>query len=133
MKRGVPPDVIHSLDAAHLMKTIAYCQKCGIRSFAMVHDSYGTHAPAMAAMSKELRRSFVDTYTKVDIRWIAKSLHDGAIRQQMMELEDLERQGKAAPKDADGWFRFRSLDLPDIQPTDTLNIDDVLEAPYFFA
>lgn len=65
MKRGVPPDVIHSLDAAHMMLTIEYCQRCGIRSFAMIHDSYGTHATTMPIMANKLRQAFLDIYIRL--------------------------------------------------------------------
>jgi DNA-directed RNA polymerase len=42
--QGISPNFVHSLDAAHLMRTVVKCQEAGITSFAMVHDSYGTHA-----------------------------------------------------------------------------------------
>lgn len=60
MKAGFSPCVIHSLDVAHMMKTMAYCRAKGIRSFATIHDSNATHATNMTVMSGELRRAFVD-------------------------------------------------------------------------
>ncbi|MBI0327561.1 DNA-directed RNA polymerase [Burkholderia plantarii] len=41
---GISPNFIHSLDAAHMMRTVVYCQERGIKHFAMIHDSYGAHA-----------------------------------------------------------------------------------------
>lgn len=115
MKRGVPPDVIHSLDAAHMMKTIDLCAHKGIRSFAMIHDSYGTHATAMETMSHELRRAFVDMYATTDMQWLSKELTDSA-RILVPDRIDLDK-----------------LKLPDIKEIDSLDINEVLTATYFFS
>jgi DNA-directed RNA polymerase len=66
-RTGASPNFIHSLDASHLTMTINRCRDIGIDDFAMVHDSYGTHAPNMEAMSQLLRESFVDMYEQNDV------------------------------------------------------------------
>ncbi len=64
-KRGLPPNFIHSQDAAHMMMTIikAY-EKYGISSYAMVHDSYGVHACDWDNFGPLIRISFVEIYSK---------------------------------------------------------------------
>jgi len=64
---GSSPNFIHSLDAAAMTKTINKCMQTGIQDFAMVHDSYGTHAPNMLAMSEILREEFVRMYEEHDV------------------------------------------------------------------
>jgi DNA-directed RNA polymerase len=57
------PNVVHSFDAAHLQMTVADLHdNHGIASFAMVHDSYGTHACDTPRMHESLREQFVSIY-----------------------------------------------------------------------
>jgi DNA-directed RNA polymerase len=63
-KSGSSPNFIHSLDAAHCVKTTNRCASEGIECFSMIHDSYGTHAADMEKMSRLLREEFVALYTR---------------------------------------------------------------------
>ena len=60
---GIAPNFVHSLDASHLVKTVVKARTFGIGSFAMVHDSFGTHAADIDSMAFSLRRAFVEQYT----------------------------------------------------------------------
>jgi DNA-directed RNA polymerase len=62
-RQGIAANYIHSLDAAHLVSTVNYAAAAGIDSFAMVHDSFATHAGKTVALARELRRAFVEQYT----------------------------------------------------------------------
>lgn len=59
---AIAPNYIHSMDAAHLMRTVLGCKAQGIDDFAMVHDSFGTHACDVDALNLILRESFVEMY-----------------------------------------------------------------------
>ena len=61
-----------------MTKTINKCHQYGIKDFAMVHDSYGTHAPMMPMMSDILRQEFVEMYQQHDV---LQELRDHAIIQ----------------------------------------------------
>ncbi|MFB2563625.1 DNA-directed RNA polymerase [Rhizobium sp. IMFF44] len=102
---GISPNWVHSLDAAHLMKTIGRCKREGIASFSMIHDSYGTHAGNAWAMAKYLREEFVQMYARVDVLGTFK--------------EELERQTGET--------------LPDLPAKGNLDLNQVLESPFFFA
>lgn len=59
------PNVVHSLDAAHMMATISQCLRASeeeIHAFAMVHDSFGTHAARIGQMKKVLWKAFGSQY-----------------------------------------------------------------------
>jgi len=76
--RGILPNLIHSLDSAHLVKTISHSREAGVKSFSMVHDSFGTHAADMNKLTKELRVAFQDIY-KDDVlldfdKWATEAL-----------------------------------------------------------
>lgn len=64
---GVAPNFIHSLDAAALQMTVSRSAGQGVSAFAMVHDSYGTHAADAETLSRVLRESFVSLYTETDV------------------------------------------------------------------
>ena len=59
---GLPPNFVHSLDASALILTVNASVGQGITSFAMIHDSYGTHAADMPTLSRVLREEFVAMY-----------------------------------------------------------------------
>lgn len=61
---GISPNFVHSLDAAHLMRTVLLCVQDGMEDFAMIHDSYGCHAGHADLLRDNLRQAFVDQYSQ---------------------------------------------------------------------
>lgn len=59
---GSAPNYVHSFDAAALALTVNACQRDGVRSFAMIHDSFATHAANTTTMSRLIRDEFVEMY-----------------------------------------------------------------------
>jgi DNA-directed RNA polymerase, mitochondrial len=64
--QGIAPNFVHSMDAAHLMKTLNSAILQGMDAFHVVHDSFGVHAGDVEAMSTILKEEFIDIY-KADI------------------------------------------------------------------
>ena len=64
---GSSPNFVHSLDASCLTLTLHKCNSAGIKSYAMIHDSYGTHAHNTPVLAKLLREAFVEIYTNNDV------------------------------------------------------------------
>jgi DNA-directed RNA polymerase len=64
---AIAPNVVHSLDAAALMLTVHMAQSEGLTHFAMIHDSYGTHAGDMELLSRVTRQAFLRLYTEADV------------------------------------------------------------------
>lgn len=60
--QSAAPNFIHSLDAAHLMLTVNACAGHGVDSFAMIHDSFGTHAADTGILFEVLRDEFRKMY-----------------------------------------------------------------------
>ena len=100
---GSAPNFVHSLDASALTLTVHLCNKEEINSYAMIHDSYGTHAHNTPKMAKLLREAFVDIYKNNDV------------------LDDFY---KAALEVLD--------EVPEPPKMGNLNIHEVLRSPYFF-
>ena len=62
-KSAFPPNFIHSVDSAHMMKTALACQRRDI-AFAGVHDSFWTHARDVDAMNEVIRDTFVELHSE---------------------------------------------------------------------
>jgi DNA-directed RNA polymerase, mitochondrial len=61
-RSAIVANFIHSLDAAHMTLTVAAMAREGVRSFSMVHDSFGVHASDMECMNRVLREEFARMY-----------------------------------------------------------------------
>ena len=99
------PNVIHSCDTSHLMRTTLLCNQQGITDFAMVHDSFGCapdDAPTLLNCAKE---AWIDIY-KVD--------HMAKWHKQWSD-------------------QLGSDDLPPPPPMGTLDITAVRKSDFFFA
>jgi DNA-directed RNA polymerase len=101
---GISPNFVHSMDSAHLMRTVNRCVEEGIVDFAMVHDSFGCHAGDIDVMHKVLRTEFVDMY-RVD--W-------------MREFRE-EIQAQVGDE------------IPAAPPMGTLDLNGVMESDFFFS
>lgn len=105
---GISPNFIHSLDAAHMMRTVSYCMERGVSHFAMIHDSYGAHAGLAETLRFCLKRAFVDQYS-ADVL--------GDFRTQLVEQLTPELAAK----------------LPELPPCGSLDLEGVMDSEYFFA
>lgn len=52
------------MDASHLVLTVNKCLDKDIHDFAMIHDSYGTHAANVDTMAEMIRQAFLEMYTE---------------------------------------------------------------------
>lgn len=114
-KNGISPNFVHSLDAAALVKTVKLCLEQKLTSFAMIHDSYGTHAPRMHEMAAALRVAFVSIFTD---DWLNK------LRDQLQAQLD-----QALAKDDAG----NPVVLPPVPAFGGLDVRSLLESEFFFA
>ena len=105
---GVAPNFVHSLDASHLQAVAAQGRREGVRHLAMIHDSFGTHACETDRLSRILRETFVKQY-EGDV------LNDFYLQLK----EQLGTELAAA--------------LPEPPKAGTLDLNEVLTAPYTFA
>jgi DNA-directed RNA polymerase, mitochondrial len=101
---GIVAHLVHSFDAAHMMRTVDRLYAGGIRHFAMVHDSFGVHACDIDLLHRVLREEFV-------------RIHSEPVLMNFLR-EQLQASGMALP----------ALPVPG-----NLDIRQVLSSPYFFA
>lgn len=115
-RQGIAPNFVHSMDASALVYAVVYAnQQHGIDSFALIHDSFGTHAGGEGAgdssrLAKAIRDSFVDMYENNDV------------------LASFEQQTKQAICEDKVTTPF-----PDRPQKGTLDLQEVKASRYFFS
>lgn len=105
---AIAPNWTHSNDASHLMLTIIACRDAGIMNFAMIHDSFGTHAGNTGRLSKIIRETFVGMYKGN----ILEDFRDQIVKQLSPET---------------------ASELPPLPELGNFDLTQVLESEYFFA
>lgn len=111
-KLSVAPNFIHSLDASAMMKTIEKAVNKGITHFAMIHDSYGTHASDAPLLAEILREAFVEMFSdNILLNWTNETL-------------------QVLPRQEDG---KKKITIPELPVFGTLDLKQVLKSLYFFA
>ncbi len=65
-RSAVAPNVIHSMDAAHLLLTVLAAKEEGYSCFSLIHDSFGTHAGKTDRFFSIIREAFVGMYEAYD-------------------------------------------------------------------
>jgi len=104
-QNGIVANVVHSLDASHMMLTVRALHARGIRDCSMVHDSYAVHACDVDVMNEVLRDTFV------------------AMHEEFTLARLLEQFRRIAPK---------GLVLQDPPVLGSLDLSTVRQSPYFF-
>lgn len=115
-RQGVAPNFVHSMDASALVYAVVYGKRrYGIEDFALIHDSFGTHAGGEGVgdshrLAIALRESFVDMYEQHDV------------------IADFERQMQQAVKGDE-----LNTPLPERPKKGSLDLQLVKESRYFFS
>ena len=63
---SISPNWVHANDACHLRMTVNLAAANGVSSFAMIHDSFGSHAADIPMLSACLRETFIELYLDND-------------------------------------------------------------------
>ena len=108
MAAGISANMVHSMDAAHLMKVVNRAAQENITSFALIHDSYGVHPSEVDHLHAILREEFIELYRG---DWLAE------FSQQLTEQLPAEVVAK----------------FPERPQLGTLDLESVKDSRYFFA
>lgn len=83
-KTAVSPNVIHSLDSSHLLKTVLNCiEDDDQMSFFLIHDSFATTAAQTQKMYEVIRSTFIDMYD-------SENWYENLLAQGKRQLDDSE-------------------------------------------
>lgn len=91
---SISPNYVHSMDASAMILTVAELADAGLTSFAMIHDSYGTHACNTTLLAHTLREVFVKMYQERPLTRLRDQLEEqtGLILDQLPSEGDLDLQ-----------------------------------------
>lgn len=120
--RGVPPNFVHSLDAAALAQTINASAAQGITDITAIHDAYGTHAGSMDRLAVTLREAFIGVHTADPLAIFWRGCKDVLIGKWM-----------AAGSSAEAAAELAERLKPPMPAIGTLNLDDIRRSTYFFS
>lgn len=67
MMGAAAPNFVHGHDASHLINTVCALVDAGVKSIAVIHDSFGTHAPKTAVLRHALKSEFVAMYADTNV------------------------------------------------------------------
>lgn len=110
-KSSIAPNVIHSMDSSHLLKTVLEAKKQGVANFFLIHDSFGTTPAESEVMYESVRHTFADMYSDY-------CLYSEFWKQAKKQLSD------------EGIKKLDDLDIP---PKGNLNLEQVIESEYCFS
>ena len=102
---GISPNWVHSNDGCHLRMTVNLAAYNGVTHFAMVHDSFATHASDIPMLNACIREAFVTLYVEND-----------PLECFLTEVSELTRN-----------------DLPSLPSKGTLDVERVKSSEFFFA
>jgi DNA-directed RNA polymerase len=122
-RTAFPPNYIHSVDSAHMMRTALACAKEGV-TFAGVHDSFWTHAGDVGAMAALLRDEFASLHGGGGGGEGGESGGNGNASAGRDLLADLRAQLVEA---------HPGVDFPPVPARGDLDVDAVRQSRYFFS
>lgn len=64
---GSSPNLVHSVDAAHMHMVVAEGARRGLTHFAMIHDDFGVHARYVDQWHSIIREQFIKLHSDTDI------------------------------------------------------------------
>lgn len=93
MVNGIAPNYIHSLDATLMFRTVERLLQRGVTSFALIHDSYGTHAADTEKLAKEVRESYIELFNDNPLyNFVEQTAPFKALEAKEMIIGDLDLQ-----------------------------------------
>ena len=119
---GIAPNFIHSLDAAHLMLTTCAAVDEDVTHFAMIHDSFGTHAADAEKLARMTREQFVKMYTPLETE---NDFLNNDILLDFVTSLLIQVRGETAMK--------KTLDATLRNARGTLDLEGVIKSKYFFS
>ena len=90
MASAIAPNVIHSLDAAHIRMVALAASGEQMHSLAMIHDSFGCHAADAGRFFNIIREQFVALYSGDVAEMLNADLSGGSVELPTMGNLDLE-------------------------------------------
>nr|QWO71390.1 RNA polymerase [Termitomyces sp. T123] len=123
---AVIPNIVHSLDASHLMQVIKTCEDLNIDNILPIHDCFGCHPNNLEIVFKIIKMEFINIYSQEEFLTKYQNYVENHLKVIGFEVKELK--GKK-------WVIYRNnskLELPVAPKIGTLNLNEVLDSQYMF-
>ncbi len=94
--QAIPPNFIHSLDAAHMSLVVNHMSDQGVTSFSMIHDSFGCHCNRVPLMRQVINETFYEIHKKDQLEVFHGYIEDvlkQPVATQLPKRGDLDIEG----------------------------------------
>ena len=119
------PNLVHAMDATHLMMTVLECKKQGVTDIMVVHDSFATGIGNMELLWDALRSTLVELYRDYN-------LYQDLLDQCKQRLAaHLLAQGDKSPAEID-YHIENEIDWPTVPERGDFDINEVYGSTYSF-
>jgi DNA-directed RNA polymerase len=109
-KQAAAPNVVHSFDAAHLVRTINACSDGWLLDdFSAIHDSYGCHACDAMRLTNTLRRELARIYETNGLQEIEDYVRAYALEVEIPSWSETIKLGEV---DFTGWETIKRGEVP---------------------
>ena len=139
-KQAIIPNVIHSLDASHLINLVTTANSINLKPIITIHDCFGTHPNKMDLVNNLVLKEFIELYTKGDFlsnfhKQILKSLVDNnyeifTTTERIIQLDN----GNETLKTRTVKYIIindEKLFIPTLPIKGSLDIDSIINSKYF--
>lgn len=123
--QGIIPNVIHSLDASHLIKVISSSKKEDYYPIIAIHDCFGTHPNKMQKLETNVKLEFISLYSQQNY---LKSFHKNVInnfRTNNFKVKYANKHYYVFSELKNEWIQ-----LPNIPKLGNLDLNQIKESSY---
>ena len=125
---AIIPNIIHSLDATHLINLINKSQDMGFAPIITVHDCFGTHPNKMDELAFMVKKEFVLLYSQENF---LKTYHDRLIQSirdnnYIIMFNEEEKSNYVINND-------RAIKIPNFPKLGELDLQKIIESKYMIS
>jgi len=136
------PNIVHAMDATHLMMTVLECKKRGVESVMVVHDSFAAGIGDMLTLSEALRDTLIELYRDYNL------YHDLLSQNKQRLFNHLSKKWAAeelARIKGNAWTitqqtkideaviaHIRAIDWPEVPNREDFDIEQIKDSLYSF-
>ena len=125
---AIIPNIIHSLDATHLINLINNAQDIGFATIITVHDCFGTHPNKMEELAFMVKKEFILLYSQDNF---LKTYHDRLIQ----SIKDNNYKVIFNEEEKSNYVinNYRAIKLPNTPKLGDLDLKKIIDSKYMIS
>ena len=125
--QAIIPNIIHSLDASHLINIIKKANKDNFKPIISIHDCFGTLPCLMNELEQRVKMEFIYLYSQSQF---LNNFHQRFIQNiQDNNFNIINKEGKSLVEMENG----NLLEIPKISQTGDLNLNLIMKSKYMIS